>query len=482
MGIETEQNIEKKIMETGYCDFHFHWEKDEWYPDGSFRNTGRAIRNPIELLFQDYAGNLFVRAESFPYKNKWEFLSVCVENEMAAYELAQPYFKKFSGEKSLETLVDGFKILYEMPELDMSDRKQYVELSLRVKAAYKDGILKHLPGAYRKAGIVRSINIWTSRYAREHFDNLTEENKQLELKFLPATFRFDYALVLPFRYRRDFAIAKWFLEFVQDINGLPVIPLRKPWEMSQIHIREINRYLKSISFDEYLVFLDKAFDYFASRGVSQMKSACCFARTVEFREREEKDARKAFNKLQSEFLDSQDMDFEETLRVFEDFIFFRCINMARDRKWQTIQIHTGHKGKDIETSRPALLEEVIAKNPDMNFILLHGGKHYYNEVLDLCARYKNAIADFTWIPLLEPELGRKMAKAFISEFPYRTVAGLDMANIEGSAGMAHSNKKLIAEILNELLKEKKISSMDEAYAIGKSVINAKPKELFPLSF
>lgn len=479
------EKIYEELKAIPYIDFHFHWEKDEWYPEGNFKNIGRKVRNPLELIFQDYGGGLFLSQKNFPFKTVWEFIGMAVENEKEAYRIFQPLFKKVSHESKIVPTLKGFEILYDMENLDLSNPSHYWELSEKVNQAYRNGILNWLPVAYKKSGIKRCINIWTTRYAREHFDNLTEEEKEKERKLLPPTFRFDYFLVLPFRYKQTADVAKWFREAVQDVNNLPVEQLKHPWEDGFLYNKKIEKYLSSITFDDYLKYVDNIFSFFAKRGVNYMKSACCYKRTLLFSERTEKEARSAFKKLKEEFIgnEKETEEFEETIRAFEDFIFFRCLRIGREKYgWDTVQIHTGHKNHDEETARPILLEEIISKNPDINFVLLHGGKYYYKDVITLCEKYKNVVADFTWIPILDPFLAKKMVKEFLKKFPYRTVAGLDMANIEGCAGMADINRRLISEILGELLEKGKIGSFEKAVEIGENVINKKPEQLFKKCF
>jgi predicted TIM-barrel fold metal-dependent hydrolase len=472
-----EDKIISRLRDVKYNDYHFHWEKDEWYPNGSFRNIGAAVRNPMELLFQDYGAACFLGCPDFPIKNQWEFIGLCVNNEEEAYRTARPFFQRLVNEKRLQATLKGFSILYDMPGLDLSRTEDYEELSAKVKKAYSNGVFGRLPEAYAKSAIRKCQNIWTTRYAREHFDKLTEEERQLELKLLPATFRFDFFLVLPFRYQHEPAVAKWFREAIEDVGTMP-IDFQQCRGMSATDA--ISKCFKSISFDDYLEYVDKTFEFFASRGARQLKSACCYARDLNFQERSEKDARAAFNKLKTDFIGTGKpvKDFEETIKIFEDFVFFRCIELAEKYDWNTLQIHTGHC-PDESKGRPALLEELISKNPRIDFILLHGGKFNYREVLDLCYRYSNVSPDFTWIPILEPELAEGMVYEFIKEFPYRTMAGLDMANIEGSAGMAEINREIISISLSRLLAEGVIPSFEEAVRIGTSVIAGRAEKLFP---
>ncbi len=69
--------IHKALHNIPYCDYHFHWEKDEWYPNGSFKNIGKAVRNPMELLIQDYAAGELLGCEGFPRQKtggQWQFI------------------------------------------------------------------------------------------------------------------------------------------------------------------------------------------------------------------------------------------------------------------------------------------------------------------------------------------------------------------------------------------------------------------------
>ena len=473
------RKIGEALRSVEYCDYHFHWDKDQWYPHGSFCNIGKAVRSPLELLFQGYAGSAFVQVPGFPFSTAWELIGQCLADEKKAYEIVQPFMSDIYGDPSLPPMVKGFQILYDMPDLNLSRPIHYWELSRRVRKAYQQGFLDRLSEAYGKASLRKSINIWTSRYAREHFDQLSEAQKEQELELTCPTFWFDYSLVLPFRYRQDIAIAKWFWELVQDINGLPATLVDQPWRNNP-YAQDIARHLRSITFDDYLNFVDDAFVYFSKRGVQHLKSAGGHIRTLEFLERSEKDARRAFVQLQSDFLDrpAHGNDFDEELRVFEDYVFYRCLRRAKEYGWTTIQIHTGYGTQSAEYGRPSLLEEAVRKNPQMNFIMLHGGKHFHSDVVSLCDTYGNVVADFTGIPVLDPELARKMVRRFITRHPYRTAAALNMTNVEGSAGMAQINRRLIAETLGDLYHRGTVGSIDEAVRVGRSIIFDLPRKLF----
>ena len=474
-------NMKNKIMsflqDVKYNDYHFHWEKDEKYPDGSFRNIGAAMRNPMELIFQDYGAGDFLACPDFEHKNQWEFIKICVNDEDHAYELARPFFNRLSDAPKLQATLKGFSILYDMPELDLSKPEIYYELSGKVKKAYSSGLLDWLPEAYRKSGINKCQNICNTRYVSEHFDNLSTAKRELEHKLLPATFRFDFILVLPTRYQQLEPVSKWFEEALEDVGCIPSMSHKKT---AYSTINRISKYLKTISFDDYLDYVNKVFDFFESHGIKQLKSACCYVRSLHFQERSEKDARLAFNRLKTDYFGTgkSSKEFEESIKIFEDFMFFKCLDIAVGHDWHTLQIHTGHCANESQ-GRPALLEELICKNPHINFILLHGGKSNYREVIELCGKYSNVYQDFTWIPILEPELATNMVYEFIKAFPYKTMAGLDMANIEGSAGMAEINRELIAQTLSRLISEGKIASLEEATKIGTNIIAGCAEKLFP---
>ena len=384
-------------------DFHFHWEKDEWYPEGGFRQMGKRVRCPLELLCQDYAGALICNDPDFPVKPQWAFIGRVLEDERSAWEMARPFVEKHLTHPYVQASLRGFEILHGIPVEDFAG--SYWELSERVRRAYFNGILGWLAEAYDKARISRCTNIWTTRYATDHFDRLSDEDQERELEWLPATFRFDFFLVLLFRYRQSGDIAKWVLEAMQDVAGEGVEPPSEPYRNPERFIAPIEERLSAWTFDDYLAFADATMEFFGSRGVRNLKSACCYKRTLEFHRREEREARAAFEVLKEGIVESgaPSAEYEDELRAFEDFAFFRSIELARRRGWRTVQIHTGHcNRKEQEEARPMHLAELIESFPDVSFVLLHGGKQFYADEIALAERFPNVVLDFTWLPLLAP--------------------------------------------------------------------------------
>jgi len=459
-------------------DYHFHWEKDEWYPEGGFREMGTRVRCPLELLCQDYAGALICGDPDFPVKPQWKFIGLAIEDEAAAWEIARPFVERQQTHPYLQASLRGFEILHGIPADEFVD--SYWELSRRVRSAYRNGILGWLPAAYEKAHISRCLNIWTTRYATDHYDRLSDADQERERDLLPATFRFDYFLVLLFRYRQSGDIAKWVLEAIQDVTGEGAAPLSEPYRGPERYVAGVEERLAGWSFDDFLRYMDSIFDFFESRGVRNLKSACCYKRSLEFHRREEGDARAAFRSLMGKVVQAGEdpQQYEPQLRVFEDYVFFRAIELARQRGWQTIQVHTGHHNrKEKEEGRPIHLAELIECFPDVNFVLLHGGKEFYEDEVKLAAQFPNVILDFTWLPILSPELASKAMARFLGEYPYRTAAGLDMANIEGSAGMSAVMREALDEVLSALVHEGKMSEED-APKVARSVLCDLPQRLF----
>lgn len=482
---EAKERIYKALCEIDYCDYHYHWEKDENYPWGSYRDTGTRTRTPLELMCQCNVAGRFIACEGSPVKKRWEFTALCATDEEQAYEIARPLIPQVSNAGKFEAAWRGFKILYDMPDLDLANPTHYWELSSRVKRAYANGLLDWLPEAYAKSRLNRCVNIQNTRYAREHYDALSDKDKERERDLLPGTLRFDTALVLVMRYQHESTTAKWFWEAVQDVNGMPVETHENNSEAAKAYVGRITDFLKSISLDDYMSFVEKVFAFVAERGCHQLKGVSGYNRALDYHKREEKEARAALEKLQSEFIGQGKPidDFKEEITTFEDFIVYQCLEMAKRQGWHTVQIHTGHRGGDNEElARPKLLEELICANPDMNFIMIHGGKFDYRDVVELCRDYENVSADYSWIPALDMDLGAKMAYEFIKEMPFRTAAGLDMANIEGCAGMADISRELTADTLARLVEERHVDSVDKALEIGRSILSTKPKELFPNSF
>ena len=68
-------------------------------------------------------------------------------------------------------------------------------------------------------------------------------------------------------------------------------------------------------------------------------------------------------------------------------------------------------------------------------------------------------------------------KSFLETHPYRTTTGLDMANIEGSAGMSAVVREALHEVLSDLIDEGKMSQ-EAALSVARSVLAELPERSF----
>jgi len=468
--------LRARLDDIRQFDYHWHWEKDEWYPEGGFLEAGSRERCPLELFAHDYAGTVLVQDADFPYANQWDWVGAILADEAAAWDQAQPFVEKHFDHVYIQTLLRGFELLHGVAPGEFV--RDYAELSRRVRAAYAKGLLAWLPTAYERGRLLRSVNIWTTRYATHHFDRQSKADQQRELDLMPPTFRFDYFLVLLFRLRqRD--VAKWTLEALQDVAGEQVEPPRDPLHQGERYAEQARQRLAGWSFDDYLRYMDNIFEFFASRGARNLKSACCYKRSMAFHERSEADARRAFGRLVDRVIEAGEPaeDHAEDLAAFEDFAFFRAVQLARQRGWTFVQIHTGHTWRNEQEARPILLDELIGHFPDVTFAPLHGGKRFYEDVVELANRHENVVLDFTWLPIVAPELGAAAVRRFLETHPYRTAAGLDMANVEGSAGMSDRLRDLLADLLGERVAAGEMDA-DTAVGIARSVLHDVPRRAF----
>ena len=84
------------------------------------------------------------------------------------------------------------------------------------------------------------------------------------------------------------------------------------------------------------------------------------------------------------------------IKAFQDFLFFQICRNAAELDLP-VQIHTG-MGQGRRTNA-LWLQEVIQKNPQTRFVLLHGSYPWVEDIPALVRLYPNVFADLCWLPL-----------------------------------------------------------------------------------
>ena len=96
-----------------------------------------------------------------------------------------------------------------------------------------------------------------------------------------------------------------------------------------------------------------------------------------------------------------------------------------------------------------LLEPVIAANPDVKFVLFHGGFPWFYEVAALAHNYQNVYIDMNWLPLVSTSAAQNALHTFFEVLPdcRRICWGGDCWTSEESFGAAMAFRMVLADVL-----------------------------------
>ena len=199
--------------------------------------------------------------------------------------------------------------------------------------------------------------------------------------------------------------------------------------------------LASVSFDDYLVALEKLVDGMASRHQVALKNALAYERDVAFDEPDEKLARQAWGKAAPSPAER---------KAFSDFIVDRLCRLAGERDLP-MQMHLGTA--IIRGSHPLKVAGLIERHPRTRFLLMHLAYPWSRDLLGMAFVYRNIWVDLTWSLLLSPSHFKLALHEAIEILPdeSRMMIGGDNWHVEETYGTMKLARQLIGEVLDEKL-------------------------------
>ncbi|WP_373893821.1 amidohydrolase family protein [Virgibacillus sp. CBA3643] len=175
--------------------------------------------------------------------------------------------------------------------------------------------------------------------------------------------------------------------------------------------------------------------------VVAFKCTAAYSRSLSFARTKRSIAEKIFGR-------HPDQVSEEEKMAFSNYMFHFFLEVARERDLP-IQIHTG-LGK-ISGSNPMLLEPVIANNPDVKFVLFHGGFPWIYETAGLAHNYKNVYLDINWLPLISTKAAEIALHTYLEVIPSNSHIswGGDNWTSEESVGASMAFRHVVTKVLND---------------------------------
>lgn len=144
------------------------------------------------------------------------------------------------------------------------------------------------------------------------------------------------------------------------------------------------------NFDDFLDFLRDLFIRWKNAGGVTLKSASAYDRTLLYEEVDRSVAANVFYQHPENINPGDD-------KAYGDYMFGWFCRLAIELE-VPFQIHTGMA--KLGGSNPLLLEPVIARYPELRFVLLHAGYPWYDLSAGLARNHSNISIDMAWVPLL----------------------------------------------------------------------------------
>lgn len=222
--------------------------------------------------------------------------------------------------------------------------------------------------------------------------------------------------------------------------------------------------------DEYVSFMEEQIGVKQKQGCVALKCAAAYERGLDFRPVSRHRAEKVFKKKPHE-------QSPGDIKDFQDYIFGEICKIAAKLNLP-LQCHTG-MGL-LNKSRALELSDVIERNPDTKFVLLHGGYPWMEDVNGLLRTYPNVYPDLCWLPLLSTSAAVRMLHELIDGGTSDKISwGCDAFTPEESYGALLAARFVFAKVLAEKVKDGRFSPRD-AREVGNNLLYDNAAALYGL--
>lgn len=168
------------------------------------------------------------------------------------------------------------------------------------------------------------------------------------------------------------------------------------------------------SFIEWLEACDETIDKAIHRGAVAFKSTIATDRTLEI-------GWGTYSEAEQSFIDAlrEDNGSRQPSKGYQDFMFRHILNRIT-RLGLPVQLHTGMAASNaniISNGNPALLCPLFCEYRDTDFILMHMGFPYSNELSAIGKMFPNVYLDMCWAHILSPQAARNALSNWLDAMP-----------------------------------------------------------------
>lgn len=183
------------------------------------------------------------------------------------------------------------------------------------------------------------------------------------------------------------------------------------------------------------------------QGCIALKCAAAYARDLEFESTPKEKAERVFLRNSG--------NTREQIRDFQNYLFqFFCETAAE--LGLPFQCHTGLG--QLTGTRAMSMKDVIKRNPDTKFVLLHCSYPWTEDISGLIRVYPNVYPDLAWLPILSPTAAKLTLHELIEAGALHKVCwGCDTWTSEESFGALLAFRHVLAHVLDDKIKDGWIS-------------------------
>jgi predicted TIM-barrel fold metal-dependent hydrolase len=173
-------------------------------------------------------------------------------------------------------------------------------------------------------------------------------------------------------------------------------------------------------------------------------------------------------------------------KSLEDHLFWYAVDQAV-RHGLPVKLHTGYltganqMPLSMVRRNPASACDLCRRAPGANFVLMHIGYPYYEEMIAVAKQYSNAYVDMCWAWILNPLAAKDFLKKFLLTAPANKILtfGGDYYVVEPVLGHAVMARRGISLALSELVEEGWLS-LGDALELVEPIMRGNARRVFHL--
>jgi len=234
------------------------------------------------------------------------------------------------------------------------------------------------------------------------------------------------------------------------------------------------------SLDDLVKAMCTTLEGYKTNGTVAVKTGLAYNRVLKYDKVSRHEAETVFNRIASHL--GEGIAWLEA-KPLQDYMMHQVIRAAIEAGLP-VQVHTGlQEGNEniITNADPTHLVNLFIEYKEARFDLFHGGYPYVHEWATLAKYFPNVTADITWLPIISPEMARRLLHELIETVPGNKIMafGGDSITVEMAYGHSVMARQVVTRVLSEKVDEGYLSE-NEAIMLARRMLRDNPASLYNL--